>query len=118
MMARFCAYAEKGFSLGTRMGMLRDARLRPLIPTTSVFASAFVMFATGRGALHGLESDLHIPSRLRGLVGPRRPAATPSAASMRAWKARVCGEWHCRAAGRCVTCAVAWISGCVLSSGR
>jgi hypothetical protein len=32
------------------------------------------MFATGRGSLHGLESDSRIPSRLRGLVGPRPPS--------------------------------------------
>ena len=32
------------------------------------------MFATGRRALHGLESDLRIPARLRGLVGPRPPS--------------------------------------------
>jgi hypothetical protein len=74
MMARFCAYAEKVFSLGHRMGGLRDARHKPVIPTSGVFASAFVMFATGRGSLHGLESDLRIPSRLRGLVGPRQPS--------------------------------------------
>jgi len=74
MMARLCAYAEKVFSLGSRMAALRDSRRRPVIPTTGVFASAFVMFATGRGALHGLESDLRIPARLRGLVGPRQPS--------------------------------------------
>jgi hypothetical protein len=75
MMARFCAYAQKVFSLETRLKALRDVRIQPVIPTTSVFASAFVMFATGRGALHGLESDLRIPSRLRGLVGPRQPSS-------------------------------------------
>ena len=74
MMARFCAYVEKVFSWGSRMAALRDARPRPVIPTAGVFASAFVMFATGRGALHGLESDLRIPARLRGLVGPRPPS--------------------------------------------
>jgi hypothetical protein len=74
MMVRFSAYVEKVFSLGSRMAALRDARPRPVIPTTGVFASAFVMFATGRGALNALESDLRIPSRLRGLVGPRVPS--------------------------------------------
>lgn len=74
MMARFCAYVEKLFSLGSRMAALRDARCRPLIPTRAVFASAFVMFATGRGALNGLEADLRIPARLRGLVGPHPPS--------------------------------------------
>ena len=48
MMARFCAYVEKVFSLGSRMAALCDRRRRPSIPTTGVFASAFVMFATGR----------------------------------------------------------------------
>jgi hypothetical protein len=71
MMARFCAYVEKVFSLGTRMGRLRDKRPRPVISTRAVFASAFAMFATGRGSLYGMEPDLRVPSRLRGLVGPR-----------------------------------------------
>jgi len=74
MMARFCAYVEKVFSLGSRMAALRDARPRPVIPTTGIFASAFVMFATGRRTLNAMESDLRIPSRLRGLVGPRPPS--------------------------------------------
>jgi hypothetical protein len=74
MMDRFCAYVEKVFSLGSRMGVLRDSRPRPSIPTKSVFASAFVMLATGRSSLHGLDADLRIPSRLRGLVGPRQPS--------------------------------------------
>jgi hypothetical protein len=74
MMARFCTYVEKVFSLRTRVAALRDARQNPMIPTASVFASAFVMFATARGALNGLESDLRIPSRLRGLVGPWQPS--------------------------------------------
>jgi hypothetical protein len=74
MMARFSAYVEKVFSLGSRMAALRDVRCRPIIPTASVFASAFVMFATGRRALNALELDLRIPARLRGLVGPRPPS--------------------------------------------
>ena len=32
------------------------------------------MFATGRGALNGLEADRRIPARLRGLVGPHPPS--------------------------------------------
>lgn len=74
MMARFSAYVEKVFSLGSRIATLRDTRPRPTIPTTSVFASAFVMFATGRHALNALEPDLRVPARLRGLVGPRSPS--------------------------------------------
>jgi hypothetical protein len=75
MMARFCAYVEKVFALGSRLGDLRDARLRPVISTASVFVSALTMFATGRGSLHGLEPDLRVPARLRGLVGPRLPSS-------------------------------------------
>ena len=74
MMARFVTYLEKVFSFGTRMAALRDERCRPVISTPKVFASAFVMFATGRRALNALESDLRIPARLRGLVGPRPPS--------------------------------------------
>jgi hypothetical protein len=75
MMARFCAYVEKVFQVGARLETLRDSRIRPTIPVAGVFASAFAMFATARGSLHGLESDRRIPARLRGLVGPRIPSA-------------------------------------------
>jgi hypothetical protein len=74
MMARFAAYVEKVFSLGSRMAALRDARLSPVIPTAGGFCSAFVMFATRRKAINALESDLRVPARLRGLVGPRVPS--------------------------------------------
>ncbi len=63
MMARFSACVEKVFSLGSRMAALRDARPRLVIPTAGVFGSVFVMFATRRGALNALGSDLRIPSR-------------------------------------------------------
>lgn len=74
MMDRFCAYVDKMFGLGTWLGTLRDGRLRPVIPGAAVFASAFTMFATARGSLNGLEPDLRMPARLRGLVGPRLPS--------------------------------------------
>jgi hypothetical protein len=75
MMARFCVYVEKVFALGSRLAALRDARRKPVIPTAGVFASALTMFATARGSLHGLESDLRVPARLRGLAGSRLPSA-------------------------------------------
>jgi hypothetical protein len=34
----------------------------------------FTLFATRRGSLNGLEQDLRIPSRLRGIVGPKVPS--------------------------------------------
>jgi hypothetical protein len=73
-MARFCAYAQKVFGLGQRLPSLTDTRVRPCIPTAAVFASLFVLFATRRGSLNGLEPDLRIPGRLRGIVGARIPS--------------------------------------------
>ena len=81
-MARFCAYVEKVFGLGSQLGNLTDARSAPHIPTAAAFAGVFTLFATRRGSLNGLEQDLRVPARLRGIVGPESPASTPSAASM------------------------------------
>jgi hypothetical protein len=72
-MARFCAYVEKVFQLGRRFSTLTDSRSRPRIPTAAVFAAVFTLFATRRGSLNGLDQDLRIPARLRGLVGARPP---------------------------------------------
>ena len=75
MMARFCAYVEKVFRLSEHLRSLLDARQKPVIPVSSVFASAFAMFATGRISLNSMKKDLvRIPSRLRGVVGDRPPS--------------------------------------------
>ena len=73
-MARFCAYAEKVFDLGSHLPKLTDTRKRPSIPTAAAFAAGFTLFATRRGSLNGLEEDLRIPARLQGMVGPRLPS--------------------------------------------
>ena len=73
-MARFCAYVEKIFGLGSQLDRLTDSRTSPRIPTAAVFASGFTLFATRRGSLNGLEQDLRIPARLRGIVGPHVPS--------------------------------------------
>jgi hypothetical protein len=73
-MARFCAYVEKVFGLGEHFPTLTDSRLRPRIQTAAAFASAFTLFATRRGSLNGLEQDLRIPARLRGIVGAKPPS--------------------------------------------
>ena len=73
-MARFCAYVEKLFGLGSQLGKLTDNRTDPQIPTAAVFASVFTLFSTRRGSLNGLEQDLRIPARLRGIVGARVPS--------------------------------------------
>jgi Transposase DDE domain len=74
VMARFCAYVEKIFRLGSQLGRLTDTRIYPQIPTAAAFASAFTLFATRRGSLNGLDQDLRIPARLRGIVGARVPS--------------------------------------------
>jgi hypothetical protein len=74
VMARFCAYVEKVFRLGERFPSLTDSRVRPRIKTAAAFAGAFTLFATRRGSLNGLEQDLRVPARLRGIVGAPPPS--------------------------------------------
>ena len=74
MMARFCAYVDKVFPFREYVQQLTDSRLQPVIPTSAVFLTAFVMFATHRRSLHALEPELRLPARLRGLVGHRVPS--------------------------------------------
>jgi hypothetical protein len=73
-MRRFCAYADKVFGLGQRLPTLTDSRTHPRIPTAAAFLCALILFATRRGSLNGLEQDLRIPGRLRGLVGGPPPS--------------------------------------------
>jgi hypothetical protein len=74
VMARLCAYAERVSRLSRRFPDLTDSRPRPRITTVAAFAAAFTLFATRRGSLNGLEQDLRIPARLRGLVGAGPPS--------------------------------------------
>ena len=82
MMARFCAYIEKIFGLGSRLGKLTDARTSPQIPTAAAFASVLTLFATRRGSLNGLEQDVRVPRGYAASWGLMSPALTPLAASM------------------------------------
>jgi len=74
-MRRFCAYIDKVFDLQSQLPRLTDTRRRPQIPTASVFAAVLTLFATRRGSINGLEQDLHVSTRLRGIVGARRLSA-------------------------------------------
>ncbi len=75
MMSRFCRYVDKCFHLQELFPTLTDSRPKPQVSSAAVFASVFALFATHRTSLHSLEKDLvHIPSRLRGVVGPRPPS--------------------------------------------
>lgn len=75
MMGRFCRYAEKVFQLGQLIPQVRDDRQEPQIPTGAIWTSTFAMLAMGAGSLHAMESQLRVPKRLDGLVGPRKPSA-------------------------------------------
>ncbi|MCY2995681.1 MAG: hypothetical protein NTY19_48715 [Planctomycetota bacterium] len=75
VMHRSCAYVDKVFPFQEHLQGLTDSRPQPIIPTASVFLTAFVVFATHRPSLHALEPDLHLPARFRGLVGPRVPSS-------------------------------------------
>ncbi|HLJ95946.1 MAG TPA: transposase [Gemmataceae bacterium] len=75
MMSRFCRYVDKCFHLQELVATLRDARPQPQRSSAAVFASVFALFASNRTSLNSLEKDLvHLPSRLRGVVGPRPPS--------------------------------------------
>jgi hypothetical protein len=75
MMTRFCRYVDKCFHLQELLPTLTDSRPKPQLSSAAVFASVFALFTTQRTSLNSLEKDLvHIPSRLRGVVGPRPPS--------------------------------------------
>lgn len=75
MMSRFGAYIKKVFQFSEHVATLTDSRKAPIIPTASVFHTAFYMSATARGSLNAIDKDRHFPGRLRRLVGPRVPSA-------------------------------------------
>jgi hypothetical protein len=75
MMSRFCRYVDKCFHLRELLPTLTDSRPKPQRSSAAVFASVFALFASNRTSLHSLEKDLvRLPSRLRGVVGPRPPS--------------------------------------------
>src|SRR5438876_4821477 len=74
MMGRFCRYVDKVFHFGQQLQTLSDTRRRPQISAAAVFASAWTLFATARGSLNRFDKAARLPSRLRGIVGPRIPS--------------------------------------------
>jgi hypothetical protein len=75
MMSRFCRYIDKCFQFQHLLPLFTDARQKPQRPSATIFASVFALFACNRTSLNSLEKDLiHLPARLRGLVGPRPPS--------------------------------------------
>lgn len=74
MMVRFFSYLDKVFGFQASVSRLTDSRREPVIPTRAVFATAFSMFATGRGSLNAIDKERHFPGRLRNFVGPRVPS--------------------------------------------
>ena len=75
MMSRFCRYVDKCFHFQELLPLFTDARRKPQRSSAAIFASVFALFACNRTSLNSLEKDLiHLPQRLRGLVGPRPPS--------------------------------------------
>jgi hypothetical protein len=75
MMARFCRYLEKVFDWGAQMAELRDSRRQPQIPTSAIFLSILMMFATRLRSLNAMEGELRMPGRWEKIVGRRKPSA-------------------------------------------
>ena len=75
MMSRFCRYVEKVFNFSQRVKTIQDSRQKPRIPTAAIWFSVFFMFATRRGSLNAIESELHRSKRLERLIGSQKPSA-------------------------------------------
>ena len=74
MMSRFCRYVEKVFDFGQRVKAIQDTRQKPRIRTAAIWLSAFLMFATRRGSLNAIESELHRSKRFDYLIGSQKPS--------------------------------------------
>jgi hypothetical protein len=74
-MLRFCRYVEKVFDFAQRVKAIQDSRPKPRIPTAAIWFSAFLMFATRRGSLNAIESELYRSKRFEYLIGFHQPSA-------------------------------------------
>ena len=75
MFSRFYRYTDKVFNFSDEVATLKDFRIKPQISTSSVWLSAFAMFATRRRSLNAIETLLAIPKRLDNLIGSHKPSA-------------------------------------------
>jgi len=64
MIRRFCSYIEKVFDFRDRVRAIHDGRLRPRIPTSAIWMSAFSMFAMHGGALNADRSESAYPQAI------------------------------------------------------
>ena len=58
MFSRFYRYTDKVFNFSDEVATLKDFRIKPQISTSSVWLSAFAMFATRRRSLNAIETLL------------------------------------------------------------
>lgn len=75
MLSRFARYLENGWDFPNMVTHVRDSRSAAVIPTSSVFLSAFGLFATRRPSFNAMEQDLKMPSRWEPWVGKSKPSA-------------------------------------------
>jgi hypothetical protein len=72
MFSRFYRYIDKVFDFSDEVATLKDSRVKPQISTSSVWLSAFAMFATRRTSLKSIEILLGIGKRLDSRTGQRK----------------------------------------------
>lgn len=75
MLRRLLAYLERRYELRSAVERIGDTRLRPRIPTASVWWSVWGMFLLRHRSFNRLEQELLRPGRWERLVGPCKPSA-------------------------------------------
>ena len=66
----FYRYIDKVYDISGAVVALAGTQPKPQIPTSSIWLSAFTMFATRRKSLNAIETLLGISKRLDGLIAP------------------------------------------------
>jgi hypothetical protein len=82
LLSRFARYVEKGWDFPALVQQVRDTRPAAQIPASSVFLSAFGLFAMRLPSLNAMEQELKIPARWEPWVGPTKPSADTLAYSL------------------------------------
>ena len=75
MMRRFCCYIGKVFDFSKQIHALRDARKRPRIPTSALWASVFFLFVMRHRSLNAMEQEIQQPKWVERVIGRIKPSA-------------------------------------------
>jgi hypothetical protein len=74
MFRRFFDYIDKVFDFKDRLSEISDTRIRPQIGTLATVLSSFVMQITRLGSLNALDVELHVPKKLKDIIGNVAPS--------------------------------------------